>query len=74
MLPSTGMRGTMLVPRGQAKKKAADVLASKPDKTFIFLHVTGEIVEEESYFELFGGDLKQDGVTIPTNREFVYNP
>ena len=74
MLPSTGMRGTMLMPRNTNKKKANDVLALKPDKTYVFLHITAEIVEEESYFELFGGDLKKDGITIPTTREFIYNP
>ncbi len=74
MLPSTGMRGTMLVPRNLNKKKAADIVAARPDKTFLFLHVTGEIVEEEVYFTLFGGDLNSDGIRIPTTREFICNP
>ena len=74
MLPSTGMRGTMLMPRNNNKKKTQDLAALKPAKTFIFMHITAEIVEEESYFQLFGGDLGKDGVTIPTTREFIYNP
>ena len=73
-LPSTGMRGTMVVSRGSNRAKAAELSAKKPAKTFLYLQVTGEIVEEEPYFAVFGGDLKEAGLRIPTKREFVANP
>ncbi|GMH93769.1 hypothetical protein TL16_g12719, partial [Triparma laevis f. inornata] len=54
--------------------KASETLGKKPTKTFLFLHVQAEIVEEEPFFGVFGGDLKESGVRIPTARAFVENP
>lgn len=73
-LPSTGLRGTLVMPRGNNKAKASETLGKKPTKTFLFLHVQAEIVEEEPFFGVFGGDLKESGVRIPTARAFVENP
>ncbi|GMI16115.1 hypothetical protein TrLO_g4845 [Triparma laevis f. longispina] len=73
-LPSTGLRGTLVMPRGNNKARASETLGKKPTKTFLFLHVQAEIVEEEPFFGVFGGDLKESGVRIPTARAFVENP
>ena len=72
---STGshIRGTMLMPRGANRKKNNELAARAPGKSYVYLHVTGEIVEEEPYFFLFGGKL-ENGIRIPTKREFIFNP
>ena len=78
-LPTTGMRGTMISTRnvsrgghsshGHNRGGNAGIL-----NDYVFLQVTGEIVDEENYFNLFGSDLVEDGVRIPTARDFVDNP
>jgi len=73
-LPTTGLRGTMIASRGNRNVRMADLIAQIPESNFIFFNVSGEIVEELQYFELFGGDLAKDGVRIPTSRAFVDNP
>jgi len=61
-LPSTGLRGTMVQTRGN-KVRMAELLGAVPDRNYLFMHITGEIVEETPFFELFGGSLEKDGVS-----------
>ncbi|GMH46654.1 hypothetical protein TrRE_jg2980 [Triparma retinervis] len=72
-LPTTGMRGTMVMSRGSSKIKGMEVAARAPEKSYIFLHVTGEIVEEEPFFFLYDEKLVE-GKRIPAYREFIPNP
>ena len=72
-LPTTGMRGTMVMSRGANKKKSLEVTARAPEKSYIFLHVRGEIVEEEPFFFLYDEKLV-GGKRIPPKREFISNP